>query len=71
MSRADQFHAALDRAHDRVAICRRNLETFVGHGSGEAYERSLRKLEKDLESAERNAGWLQHQLEQSMCSVEG
>jgi hypothetical protein len=71
MSRAAQLHAALARACDRVAICRRNLETFVGSGTGEVYERSLRKLEKDLESAARSAGWLQHQLDSAMASAEG
>jgi hypothetical protein len=61
MSRADQLRSALARANDRVMICRRNVESFLGQGSGEAYERTLRKLQRDLESAERNARWLEHQ----------
>lgn len=68
MNRTDQLRAALDRAKDRAAYCRRQFEQFAaGADTTQPDEqRRHRKLRSDWERAEADAAHARLQLERAL-----
>ncbi len=58
------FHAALARARDRLAYARRERDRFLDRADllDERQARTARKLDQDVEKAERDVAWAQHRL---------
>jgi hypothetical protein len=66
--RMHQLRAALERSMNRVRHCERELDRFRDYCdlTDPKQERTFFKLRSDVDRAQRDAAWFQHQLDQAM-----